>query len=83
MTNQLVATFSKEENSRDEASGVSWGKLTNNSKKNKLFKAFRELGNVIRTLFLLEYILDEKLTKYPNGSFFLFFKGRFHFIQVH
>ena len=36
-------------------------KLTNNSKKNKLFKAFRELGNVIRTLFLLEYILDEKL----------------------
>ena len=36
-------------------------KLTNNSRKNKLFKAFRELGNVMRTLFLLEYISDEKL----------------------
>ena len=32
---------------------------------------------------LCKNILDEKLTKYPNGSFFLFFKGRFHFIQVH
>lgn len=30
---------------------------------------------------LCKNILDEKLTKYPNGSFFLFFKGRFHFIQ--
>lgn len=36
-------------------------KLTNNSKKNKLFKAFRELGNVIRTIFLLEYISDAQL----------------------
>lgn len=35
-------------------------RLTNNSKKNKLFKAFRELGNVIRTVFLLEYISDPK-----------------------
>ena len=26
-------------------------------------------------------ILDQKLAQYPNGAFFLFFKGRFHFIQ--
>ena len=36
-------------------------KLTNDSKKNKLFKAFRELGNVIRTIFLLDYISDVQL----------------------
>nr|WP_250944832.1 transposase [Clostridium felsineum] len=28
------------------------------SHKNKLYQAFRELGRVIRTIFLLEYISD-------------------------
>ena len=36
-------------------------KLSNYSKKNRLYKAFQELGRVIRTLFLLEYISDVKL----------------------
>jgi len=31
------------------------------SRKNKLYFAFRELGRVVRTLFLLEYYHDEKL----------------------
>ena len=31
-------------------------KLTHESKKNKLYQAFRELGRVIRTIFLLRYI---------------------------
>ncbi|MGU8559755.1 Tn3 family transposase [Clostridium perfringens] len=45
-------------------------KLNNNSRKNKLYKAFRELGNVIRTLYLLEFIsnveLREKITESTN-----------------
>ena len=33
-------------------------KLTNYSKKNRLYKVFQELGRVVRTIFLLEYISD-------------------------
>jgi TnpA family transposase len=33
-------------------------KLNNYSHKNKLYQAFRELGRVIRTIFLLKYISD-------------------------
>ena len=32
-------------------------------------------------LKLCKGILDEKLQLYPRGVFFLFFKGRYHFIQ--
>lgn len=45
-------------------------KLTSYSTKNKLYLAFQELGRVIRTLFLLEYISDvelrEKITATTN-----------------
>ena len=36
-------------------------KLGTASRKNKLYFAFRELGRVVRTIFLLEYIGDESL----------------------
>jgi TnpA family transposase len=36
-------------------------KLTSYSRKNRLYQAFRELGCVIRTVFLLQYISDAKL----------------------
>lgn len=36
-------------------------KLGTYSKKNKLYQAFRELGRVIRTMFLLTYMTDEEL----------------------
>lgn len=36
-------------------------KLGNYSRKNKLYQAFRELGRVIRTIFLLTFISDQKL----------------------
>lgn len=36
-------------------------KLSNYSRKNRLYQAFQELGYVIRTLFLLEYISDVEL----------------------
>jgi TnpA family transposase len=38
-------------------------KTVNTSRKNKLYFAFRELGKVIRTLFLLEYIGDDELRR--------------------
>lgn len=45
-------------------------KLTNNSSKNRLYKAFQELGKVVRTTFLLEYIesveLRETVTEATN-----------------
>ena len=45
-------------------------KLTHNSNKNRLFKAFQELGKVVRTIFLLEYIesveLRETITEATN-----------------
>ncbi|MGH0945176.1 Tn3 family transposase [Bacillus mycoides] len=36
-------------------------KLGTYSKKNKLYQAFRELGRIIRTIFLLQYMTDEGL----------------------
>ncbi|GAC1490146.1 MAG: Tn3 family transposase [Chamaesiphon sp.] len=36
-------------------------KLGSNSKKNRLYQAFRELGQVVRTIFLLQYISDAKM----------------------
>jgi len=36
-------------------------KLGNYSRKNRLYQAFQELGRVIRTLFLLDYISDVEL----------------------
>ena len=38
-------------------------KLGTSSRKNKLYFAFRELGRVVRTTFLLEYIGDEDLRR--------------------
>jgi TnpA family transposase len=38
-------------------------KLGNFSKRNRLYRAFRELGRVIRTLFLLRYISDKVLRR--------------------
>jgi TnpA family transposase len=38
-------------------------KLNNYSHKNKLYQAMRELGMVIRTIFLLQYITDEDLRR--------------------
>ena len=36
-------------------------KLGSHSRKNRLYQAFRELGQVIRTIFLLQYISDQPL----------------------
>jgi TnpA family transposase len=45
-------------------------KLGHESRKNRLYKAFRELGRVVRTIFLLRYISDiplrEQITKTTN-----------------
>jgi len=38
-------------------------KLGTDSRKNKLYKAFRELGRVIRTIFLLEYVSSQKMQR--------------------
>lgn len=38
-------------------------KLGNYSRKNQLYKAFRELGRVIRTIFLMKYISDKDLRR--------------------
>ena len=38
-------------------------KLNNYSRKNRLYQAFRELGRVVRTTYLLDYISDPKLRK--------------------
>lgn len=38
-------------------------KLGNYSRKNRLYQAFRELGRVVRTVFLLEYISEDNLRK--------------------
>ena len=43
-------------------------KLGTASRKNKLYYAFRELGRVIRTAFLLEYITDKSLRRIIQGS---------------
>jgi TnpA family transposase len=36
-------------------------KLGNYSHKNRLYQAFRELGRIVRTVFLLEYLSDQPL----------------------
>src|SRR5205807_9897244 len=45
-------------------------KLGRESRKNRLYQAFRELGRVVRTIFLLRYISDiplrEQITKTTN-----------------
>ena len=38
-------------------------KLCSKSRKNKIYFAFRELGRVVRTMFLLNYINDPELRK--------------------
>jgi TnpA family transposase len=40
------------------SSAVLLRKLGNYSRKNRLYQAFQELGRVIRTVFLLQYISD-------------------------
>ena len=43
-------------------------KLGTSSKKNKLYFAFRELGRVNRTIFLLKFISDEALRRMINAA---------------
>jgi TnpA family transposase len=43
-------------------------KLGTYSRKNKLFAAFRELGRVVRTIFLLQFINDEDLRRTINAA---------------
>lgn len=43
-------------------------KLGTYSNKNKLYKAFRELGRVARTLFLLDYASDSELRQYVHSQ---------------
>ena len=43
-------------------------KLGTSSRKNKLYFAFRELGRVIRTIFLLNFINDENLRRMINAA---------------
>jgi TnpA family transposase len=43
-------------------------KLGTASRKNKLYFAFRELGRVVRTIFLLEYISDEDLRRVTQAA---------------
>ena len=43
-------------------------KLGNYSRKNKLYAAFQELGRVIRTIFLLEYLADLALRQGVTSS---------------
>lgn len=61
-------------------------KLGNYSQKNRLYQAFRELGRVVRTVFLLQYIADidlrrkitattNKVEAYNGFSKWLFFGG--------
>ena len=38
-------------------------KLGHESRKNRLYQAFRELGRVLRTLFLLQYLSNPELPK--------------------
>lgn len=43
-------------------------RLTSYSKKNKLYRAFRELGRAVRTQFLLRYISSLPLRKFIQGA---------------
>lgn len=38
-------------------------KLGHESRKNRLYQAFRELGRVVRTVFLLQYLSDPEMRK--------------------
>ena len=68
------------------SSAVLLRKLGNYSRKNRLYKAFQELGRVVRTVFLLNYISDQELQQqitaatnkvesYNGFSKWLFFGG--------
>ena len=68
------------------SSAVLLRKLGNYSRKNRLYKAFQELGRVVRTVFLLNYISDQELRQqitavtnkvesYHGFSKWLFFGG--------
>ena len=41
------------------------------------------MGNKEVDTRLCKKILDDKVSTYPKGVFFLFFKGRYHLVQVH
>ena len=43
------------------SSAILLRKLGNDSRKNRLYQAFQELGPVVRTVFLLQYISDRQL----------------------
>jgi TnpA family transposase len=43
-------------------------KLGVNSRRNKLYRAFRELGRVVRTIFLLQYISDPAMRRQIRGE---------------
>lgn len=43
-------------------------RLGNNSRKNRLYHAFRALGSAVRTLFLLQYISDQDLREQITAS---------------
>lgn len=43
-------------------------KLGNYSRNNRLYLAFRELGRVTRTMFLLNYISDSELRRFINAQ---------------
>ena len=43
-------------------------KLNTQSRKNKIYQAFRELGRVIRTMFLLNYINDIELRRVIHAA---------------
>jgi TnpA family transposase len=43
-------------------------KLGTESRKNQLYVAFRELGRVVRTIFLLQFISDEELRRTINAA---------------
>lgn len=49
-------------------SSVLLRKLGNYSRKNRLYQAFRELGRVVRTVFLLHYISDIQLREQITAS---------------
>lgn len=38
-------------------------KLRHDSNKNRLYRAFREVGRVIRTIFLLRYVANSDLSR--------------------
>jgi hypothetical protein len=50
------------------SSSVLLRKLGNYSRKNRLYKAFQEVGRVVRTVFLLQYISDAELRQQINAA---------------